>query len=236
MKPKSRMNKQRGFTLVEMLAVLVIMGLLIIFAVPAVEHVMKSSGLSAATREVSNTLGLARQYAITHRTNTRVIFAYNNGVPQTSSNQDYIAYTVVVADPAATPAPGNNVGWDYIGKWEFLPNGVIFLNDTPGNTPFAVPPSPTGPFLGGYNLNTTLQNNFLLYFPATNSVNLVAFAYIEFGPTGADTRSDGNTDQITLTEGFIQPPSANLYPFRTSSNFVNIAVDSIVGRIQIQRP
>ena len=130
-KLQNKICMRRGFTLVEMLAVLVIMGILIIFAIPAVERLLKSGGLSAAAREVSNTLGLARQYAVTHRTNARVIFAFNNnsnpGTTALSSNLWYIAYTVVVSDPT-------NSAWDYTGKWDFLPGGSIFLSTNAANT------------------------------------------------------------------------------------------------------
>ena len=220
-------SNRNGFTLVEMMAVLVIMGILIAFAVPAVERIMKSSGLSIADRGVSNSLSLARQYAITHRTSTRVIFAYYDPVTPAntagSTNMWYVAYTVVAREnnTAAT--------WDYVSKWDYLPAGAIFLNDNPGNTVVATPTA--GPFPAGSSLNSDLQS-FTLPFPTASSP-ATRFAFIEFNSTGADSRSDGRTDQLTLTEGFIQNSSL---PFRTSSNYVNIAVDNIVGRIQETRP
>ena len=229
----SSLTNKRGFTLIELLTVIAIMGLIVAIAIPSVERLMKSGGLSAASREVSNTLGLARQYAITHRTKTRVVFAHplTIGSIDPSTYLNYVAYTVVVSDTTNTAL---FFPWDYIGKWDFLPTGTIFLNQTPGGT-----------FGGGYDLdngNSILNQDpvggpsFALPFPNPALGNFVACAYIEFGPTGADTRSDGNPDQITLTEGFIQPPSANSLPFRTSANYVNISVDSIVGRVKISRP
>src|ERR1017187_9967383 len=69
--------RNAGFTLIEMLTVIVIIAIVLGIGVPAFLNLMKSGGLSGASREVANSLGLARQYAITHRTVTRVVFPYS---------------------------------------------------------------------------------------------------------------------------------------------------------------
>ena len=105
-----------GFTLVEMLTVLVIMGIIMGIGIPAVTNLMKSSGLSAATRQVHNTLSFARQYAITQRVYARVVFPYNTS----QSNMLYQTYAVMCRNAAGA--------WQYASKWESLPIGVVFLN------------------------------------------------------------------------------------------------------------
>ncbi len=75
-----RKPRKAGFTLIEMLTVIVIIVIVLSIGVPAFTSLMKSGGLSGASREIANSLGLARQYAITHRTVTRVVFPYSGTV------------------------------------------------------------------------------------------------------------------------------------------------------------
>ena len=200
-----------GFTLVEMLVVIVIVGMMLALALPAVNNLMKSGGVSAASRHVSNTLNLARQYAITHRTVTRVVFPYSgtfgaNGTDLAPVYQSYAVYAVGATPPA------------YVSKWEHLPLGTVFMNRTPS---FGSPASVD-------DLGT-----FTTPFP-TNSATSAKLAYIEFNPTGAAS----NPGTFTITEGFVNgavltPTSKNGL---TLANVVTVSVDNVIGRIQVNRP
>src|SRR5437867_3757142 len=68
----------RAFTLIELLTVIVIVGIILAVGIPAFTNLMKSSGLTTATRQVANTMTLARQYAITKRTKVYVVFPYRD--------------------------------------------------------------------------------------------------------------------------------------------------------------
>ncbi len=151
-----------GFTLIEMLTVLAIIGIMLAIGIPAVTSLMKSGALDAATRHVSNTLSQARQYAITQRVNTRVVFPYS-GTLTTGTNQapPYQSYSVMTNNPVAG-------GWGYLSKWELLPVGVVFLQ----NALDALATDPNTPF------------------PSTGSGINDSLAYIQFTPTGAALRSD----------------------------------------------
>src|SRR5665811_1203696 len=110
-----------GFTLIEMLTVIVIIAIIMGIGIPAFTNLMKSGGLSGASREVANSLGLARQYAITHRTVTRVVFPYNGTTGTTGTNfcPWYQSYAVIDV------GSGN-----YISKWEHLPLGTVFMDNS----------------------------------------------------------------------------------------------------------
>ena len=209
--------RKDGFTLIEMLVVIVIVGILVTLAIPAATSLMKSGGLNGAGREVSNTLGLARQYAITHRTTTCVVLPFSGTgiIPGADVAPLYQSYAVFDL------GSGN-----YISKWEHLPLGAVFMNSSSllGN------PAASRPCLD--NLGTV---NSIHYPYANSGVPPPWLACIEFKPWGTATQSG----TFTITEGFMnasgvpQPTSINAGKL---ANVVTASVDNLVGRIQVTRP
>lgn len=67
-----RKQNRPGFTLVELLTVVAIMGLLMAMSLPAYIKVSKGAALRSAVAQVRSTLSLARQYAIA---NNEVVYS-----------------------------------------------------------------------------------------------------------------------------------------------------------------
>jgi prepilin-type N-terminal cleavage/methylation domain-containing protein len=205
-------SQQNAFTLVELLTVIVIIGIMVAIGVPAITSLSKSGGLTAAARMVPNTLSLARQYAITQRTNTRVVFPYSLSAGVANSMW-YSSFSIL----AKTNRYDNTTAqaWRYIGKWEYLPVGSVFLNSGVGALD---DPS--------YMRTNSIPN-------PTNSAFTVTMACIEFTPTGAALSPSGSTpNTLALREGFQNTGT----PTATSANAVTISVDNLVGRIKVTRP
>jgi prepilin-type N-terminal cleavage/methylation domain-containing protein len=237
------MTKPRtnGFTLIEMLTVIVIIGIVVAMTIPAVTNLMKSGGVSAASREVANTLGLARQLAITQRTFARVVFPCN--LPQTPPDVSppemwYRTYAVMTNRDNSVAAAA---GWAYASKWEYLPVGAVFLD----KTHIGLSPSPPPLHNPGALDDTDFLNEQRISFPIPgNLVNKATIAYIEFGPTGTATplTVGGGASVLAMTEGFVggTPPAPTPTTTKTSggtlANLTTISVDSLVGRIQVARP
>jgi len=218
-----RKSRKNGFTLIEMLTVIVIIVIILSIGLPAFTNLMKSGGLSGAQREVANALGLARQYAITHRTKTRVLFPYSGTIVSAADTNSTILCPLYLSYAVLDMGPTN-----YISKWEHLPAGTVFMDSNPllGNPPASRP------------CLDNLQTTSFIPFPYTNSV-AYPLAYIEFQPTGAATPSpSGGPSSFTLTEGYMS--GANVMPTsKTSTSIVNraiISVDIVIGRIQVTRP
>lgn len=219
--PMKRLWQRISFTLVEMLAVVVIIGLLVVAGIPAFMRIATSGSVNSSLRQVSNALSLARQYAITQRTITRVVFPYSvTGTAYT--NSEYISFAVVASNRTAIgTAPA---GWNYIGKWEYLPMGSVFY--------YYLPTS-----VGSLN-KLSFDSNFP--YP-TNGAAGGTLAYIEFQPTGAATKSS----YLILQEGFVTfnvsgTPSENGPGVLTGGGHIGnnagtITVDSMIGHISVTR-
>lgn len=223
-----------GFTLIELLTVLVIAGILIGLAVPAVTRLVSSGGVSAASREVANTLGLARQAAITQRTYARVVFPYSQTGSGNHPEMEYRAYAIVTNRYNTVAS-----GWAYLSKWEYLPVGAVFLQQ---NLSLAgVQNLPNG---GGALDDPNSLSSGSMPFPVQGDPS-APLAYIEFGPTGAATAlssgSGGGT--LAITEGLTTvngstvtlQPTASKTNANMLANLTTISADTLVGRIQVTR-
>jgi prepilin-type N-terminal cleavage/methylation domain-containing protein len=213
----------RAFTLIEMLTVIVIIGIVLAVTIPAVTNLMKSGGLNSATREVSNTLGLARQLAITQRTYARVVFPYH----LTGSRQDmwYRTYAVMTnRDNTAAAAPN----WRYASKWEYLPVGATFLDTVPVSG------------AGNGALDDTVSLNRQANLPFPDTLGNGQLAFIEFAPTGAATSVGGVDSILAITEGFVSSgtptPTASKTSANKLANLTTLTVNSLVGHIKVARP
>lgn len=114
------LNKKTAFTLIEMLAVLFIIGIIFSITTPAIGPMLRTLKLTTSSENLANALESARQYATTSGQDCRVV------VP-TTGDLSYRAYKLYSYDGAT----GNT-----IGKLEILPNniqiggGSSFLGDT----------------------------------------------------------------------------------------------------------
>jgi type II secretory pathway pseudopilin PulG len=212
-----------------MLTVLVIMGIMFGIGIPAVTNLMKSGGLNSATRQVSNALSQARQYAITQRVYARVVFAFGTSGPGNPQDMLYRTYAVMTNPDRTIPA-----NWTYATKWEYLPTGEVFLK-----TAF-----PVGS-LGALDDANSLNSEANLPFPIPGTPNNKGIlAYIEFNPTGAATPvppGGSKSSTLAITEGFVDSTGKPIPTSKTSSgaalaNVTTITVDSIVGHIKVTRP
>ncbi|MBN1268795.1 MAG: prepilin-type N-terminal cleavage/methylation domain-containing protein [Kiritimatiellae bacterium] len=165
---------RRGFTLAELLAVIAIMAIMLGLTFVGFNQLGASKGVAAAIAELKTTLSLARQWAITHRQETCVVFA-----PEISSDltKAYRAYAVF-AITNKTLQTGH-----YVRDWTFLPQGVVFVRDaTPGNV-FEPIREKSIPFPQDSSVGQTLP-------------------VISFSPDGGVLGAGINTYQIYVREGW----------------------------------
>ncbi len=129
----SLLHRQRnpgrgGFTLAELLAVIIIMAILAAVVIPGVTGLTRGASLRGATMQVRATLVQARQNAISRRADVSVLF------PETlpSGNAKNFRACAVYAS--------TYTGKWYAANWEFLPQGIVFKLNNFGSGDSATAP------------------------------------------------------------------------------------------------
>jgi prepilin-type N-terminal cleavage/methylation domain-containing protein len=123
-----RFKNHSGFTLVELLAVIIIIGLLIAVSVPSLSRITQANALSNGTRQFSDQVAMARTYALVNAQNVYMLVAYSDSRNTTlPSTYCYTAYGFCVS--AISPLlqnvdPLSQVS--YIDAIQYLPSGAIF--------------------------------------------------------------------------------------------------------------
>lgn len=138
-----------GFTLVEMLTVIAIIGIVASLSVPVIKNFGKSNVSVSASRQLLDAVGYARQLAMSQRTTVYMVFVSTNfwlpavpsgltfftTTPGTSGNltadQEKVATNLLglqltgytyMADGALGDQPGQHQ-WHYLAPWQSLPDG-----------------------------------------------------------------------------------------------------------------
>ena len=86
-------KKHDGFTLVELLAVIAIIGLLIGVSVPSLHRITQASALSNGTRQFSDQVAMARTYALVNAKTVYLVVAYKDTYAANTTLSNTYCYT-----------------------------------------------------------------------------------------------------------------------------------------------
>lgn len=204
---------QAGFTLAELLAVLLIIGIMLIVGLPAFMNLTNSSKLDAAANTVHSALKMARQHALTHNQPTYLVFHDDETAVEADRHMAYRAFSVFTIDLSTSPVTQDS--GLFLNDWQTLPEGLVFEAAVSENLNNVFLVGHAGQWAGGFNRNRQL-------YIGTNTYTALGFK------PGGTQRMDFEND-IYLAEGFYDE-SGNV--IHTSRQGKRIRVDG-TGRSQI---
>jgi uncharacterized protein (TIGR02596 family) len=214
-----------AFTLVEMLAVVGVISVILVLAVPAADQVLGGSNLTQSGQLVNDQLTLARQAAISSNRRVQVRF-YQLPVASAGNSISFCAMQVFrVDDPINQGSAGTTpaaLRITALTKLQTLHTGVIFANDGTHST--LLVPS------GSAVLSVTGSTNIPAY--RNQLCPYVGFQYLPDGSTDLDPTANATQGGwfITLV------PANRVIPSGQPANFCTLRVDPIGGRVQSFRP
>jgi type IV fimbrial biogenesis protein FimT len=103
------MEREKGFTLVELLITIVVISVLLATGVPAFQDFIKNNRLTAQTNGFVSAIQLARSEAVKRGTNT-IVCASSNGTSCSDNKNDWVKGWIVFSDLNQNNDPDTGVG------------------------------------------------------------------------------------------------------------------------------
>jgi prepilin-type N-terminal cleavage/methylation domain-containing protein len=246
--------RRLGFTVLELLVVVAIIGFLAALAMPALSGMNKSNSMTAATQQLAASVSLARQLALRNRSTVYMVFVSPGAFPATPpalppngaaaynnlQTHQYSAYALAslrsVGDQPGRPNP------QYLTAWKTLPDGVFIPTYMFGGPAQTITSTNTlANKINAFNV-PPFNQDLQFPFPTANGPSTY-LPYIGFSPQGQLTT---NVDVfIPLARGSVRflPTSGGAYaaaplesPTGNSVNDCNmIHIDCQTGRAKLER-
>ena len=212
---------QRGFTLIEMLAVMAIIAMLMVFVMPATNGMLKGNQVATSGLGLGDQLGLARQIALSTNHSVEVRF-YQYGDANAAGEN---------------PTVATSGKWRGVQLFEVLDSGTLrAINSVYRLAPSTMIDDMTklSSFFPGSDKSPKAQAGAALQYPLPGQIkfnyNAVTFRFLPDGSTDLPRLA---SDNWFLTVHHINDRVVNSKP---PANFFTVQIDPVNGNIRNYRP
>ncbi|MFZ5943369.1 MAG: pilus assembly FimT family protein [Bacillota bacterium] len=133
------LKQEKGFTIIELVLVVVILGILATLVYPSASDIISSQRLQSTAKEILSDLRIAQQLAISKENNTRIIFNNSSSTPPNTYFVKNVTANETIKE--ATLPPGITINTSKIIDFNIVgttQNDTITLKNTKGETLFVV--------------------------------------------------------------------------------------------------
>jgi prepilin-type N-terminal cleavage/methylation domain-containing protein len=234
-------DRDRGFTLIELMVVIGIMGLMLALSAPAISALKGSGDLGKAAGDIQGILEQARSYAMANNTYVYAGIQEQDGVnPTNTVGVGRVAIGIVAsktgmrayADPS-TPGALVSTNLNPLGSVKFFDNVHLASSATVGSNGNMA--RATMDVDLGTNTNCVTTFNM----PPTGTAKYSFSRVIEFDPQGVARCQISSTALDVSTKNYFELPLMSArgnVAMTNSSNTAVIQIDGITGAIRLYRP
>lgn len=211
------MKSRHGFTLLELLMVVAIIGMLLSLGMVSVRGISGSSNIATSGARVAGLLESAREEAILKRQPVAMVLLTSGD----DARKTFVALEYVSATDTSAAA------WKQASRWEPLPSGVVVEKPSPtGNTNLA----------NAFSSDTsatvdpalpTLKYRGASYSPASQ------YDYLIFMPDGSLYQASKGCS-LSLVEGVWN--GSAIQRVGNAANSLQIVINDATGRVKVVRP
>ncbi len=152
---RMRTRQNRGFTIVELMTTVVIIGLVSAMAAPQLQKAYERNRFRSKVKDMTSTLRLARSQAITDKAPYGVCF-------------DEEAMTVTLFKDLVAPESYDFVSGDSVVRVDSLPPEFVWAGTDVTNNVITFSPSGSAGFSGGGNMYMMAYSRDIVAFSSTN--------------------------------------------------------------------